>query len=502
MEFLTEPVSHDEAADFIKSKPAVTRAVFDKLLPELKARAFTVAGLERANELQAVRDLIAEIPQGGDWEETKRQIAALLPYAVDPDADPDEQASQRSAGDRRAELLLRLHGFQAYSAASHNAIMEQADIFPYCQYKSMGDGKVRHTHAALNDIILPTTDPFWSGHTGPWEWGCRCQKVGLMDIDVEEIREADKGKPLEKQRIIEGEARRQLVEHGRLVRGVNEIYDVRTPVQKGQKNAFAWNPGDMHLPLETLKARYDAPVWDAFQGWAETQQISPGFTVWQWLNNQQTAGNPIQQNETPSLRIRPGNGQDDSDPALARRAGRAGQRLLRSVYRGLHSEGDAPSAEAINGAEIAAAAAGTKPLFHEQLVGDLARIARALSAKLPPGAVAARIPGAPGEADHLVVYRPEAIARVFDSDPAFYRPNGEDDAAALRLAIENHSLGELLGYGQRTHFDPGAVRVEFLVGQHIFAAFLTRPELAADLARSRVAEYASFLEKKVRFEIK
>ena len=284
MDFLTEPVSHDEAADFIKSKPAVTRAVFDKLLPELKARAFTVAGLEHANELQAVRDLIAEVPRGGDWDEIKRQIAdQVSPYFIDPDADPEVQASQRAAGDRRAELLLRLHGFQAYSAAAYRALDEQRDVFPYWQYKSMGDGKVRHTHRALNDIALPAGDPFWNGHYPPWEWGCRCQVVGLMDIDVEEIRAADKDKPLEKHRIIEGEARKQLVENGRLVKGPTEIFDVRTPVQKGKPGAFAWNPADLRISLADLKARYDEPVWDAFEGWAKNTALNNG-TVWDWLN--------------------------------------------------------------------------------------------------------------------------------------------------------------------------------------------------------------------------
>lgn len=301
MEFLTEPVSHDEAADFIKQKPAVARAVFDNLLPELKARAFTVAGLEQANELQAVRDLIAEIPQGGDWDKIKHEIAAQIsPYFVDPDADPEEQALQVAAGDRRAELLLRLHGFQAYSSAAYRALDEQRDVFPYWQYKSMGDGKVRHTHRALHDVALPAGDPFWNGHYPPWEWGCRCQVVGLMDIDVREIREADKGKPLEKQRIIEGEARRQLVEGGRLVRGPTEIFDVRTPVQKGQKGAFSWNPGDMHLPLEAIKARYDAPVWAAFEAWAKAAPYQPtGETIWNWLE-QDPAWRLLHRRDVPS----------------------------------------------------------------------------------------------------------------------------------------------------------------------------------------------------------
>lgn len=536
MEFLTEPVSHDEAADFIKSKPAVTRAVFDKLLPELKARAFTVAGLEQANELQAVRDLIAEIPQGGDWDKIKLQIAAQIsPYFVDPDADPEEQALQAAAGDRRAELLLRLHGFQAYSAAAYRALDEQRDVFPYWQYKSMGDGKVRHTHRALHDVALPAGDPFWNGHYPPWEWGCRCQVVGLMDIDVEEIRAADKDKPLEKQRIIEGEARKQLVENGRLVKGPTEIFDVRTPVQKGKPGAFAWNPADLRISLADLKSRYDAPVWDAFEAWAKNTGIPEAdITVWEWLGGKEPNPakhlpvhapvgphqSPISGSELPSdyypqqhkpatleqaheIASLPTRPEDKGvDPADARRIGRFGQRLLRTVYGRLHSQVDTPPPEAINGAEIAAAVSGTKPLFHEQLSGNLALLSGVLQAHLPPGVVAARIPGSANEVDHLVVYRPEAIARVFDSDPAFYRPNGEDDVTALRLAVESHSIGELLGYGQRTMFEPGSVRVLFKTRGHAMAGFNTRPELADKLIADRRAEYQRFFNRDIDVEKK
>lgn len=285
MDFLTEPVPNDEAIDFLKSKPAVTQDVFNKLLPELKARAFTVAGLEVAGTLQNVRDLVAELPAGGDWDTLKHQIAAKVsPFLVDDSADQETQDRQRASGDRKAELLLRLHGFQAYAVASHRALDAQRDIFPYCQYKSMGDGRVRATHRALHDIILPADDPFWNGHTGPWEWGCRCTKVGLMDIDVDEIRDADKDKPIEQRRLIEGEAYKQLTENGRLVKGLNEIYDVRTPVQKGQKNAFAWSPADLRLSLKDLRARYDEPTWAAFETWAQGAQLAgQSRSVWEWM---------------------------------------------------------------------------------------------------------------------------------------------------------------------------------------------------------------------------
>lgn len=71
----------------------------------------------------------------------------------------------------------------------------------------------------------------------------------------------------------------------------------------------------------------------------------------------------------------------------------------------------------------------------------------------------------------------------------------------LRIAIARQALGELLGYGQRSHFEPGSVRVDFSLGDTVFAAFQTRPELAANLAAARALEYEDFLGKEVHFKI-
>ena len=56
MEF--EPIENVEAARAIAEKTAVGREVFDRLLPELRARAFVVTGLEDLRMGAAVRDEI------------------------------------------------------------------------------------------------------------------------------------------------------------------------------------------------------------------------------------------------------------------------------------------------------------------------------------------------------------------------------------------------------------------------------------------------------------
>lgn len=58
-----EPVPFDEAAKIVADRPVVSREVFEQLLPEIRARAFLISGVEDMNVVQQVRDLIAEIPR-------------------------------------------------------------------------------------------------------------------------------------------------------------------------------------------------------------------------------------------------------------------------------------------------------------------------------------------------------------------------------------------------------------------------------------------------------
>ena len=226
-DFLFGPVPHDEAVDFIASKPLVSRDVFNRLLPELRARAFTITGVDAATTVQAIRDRIAELPAGATWDSVKKDIAKKIsPHFIDPDADAQERDKQVNASNRRAELLLRTHGFQAYQTASFQRMNEQKDVLPYWQYVTMGDGRVRHSHAVLNGLVLPASSPFWNTHFPPWDFGCRCQAVPLSPEEHADIRAEDAGKPADQQRALDGAALRELEQNNRLVRGPNQITSV------------------------------------------------------------------------------------------------------------------------------------------------------------------------------------------------------------------------------------------------------------------------------------
>jgi SPP1 gp7 family putative phage head morphogenesis protein len=266
--FLRKPVPFKEAADWIRNKPAVSREAFDKLLPELKPRAFTITGIKAFDVLEDVRKDIAN---------------RLFPDFIDPQADEEMQAKQRQAAIRRAELLIRTQGFQAYQAANHEAMSRNTDALPYWQYLSMEDSRVRPSHAALNGIVLPANSPFWKTHFPPWEWGCRCQVVPLSQTDVEGIQERDADLPEDQRRILSPVSVAKLETENSLARKGN-FYNVSSAAQKGTLGAFTFDPQSLRLPLESIRDRYSPSVWASFAEWARKQTLPDGRTVWGWLN--------------------------------------------------------------------------------------------------------------------------------------------------------------------------------------------------------------------------
>jgi len=283
--FLSKPVPHEEAARFIAHKPVAVREVFDRMLPEIRMRAFTITGVESAAVLQAVRNRIAELPRGGDWDEIKRDVAdGISPWIADPS---DKEGADRAMRQcmRRAEVLLRHHGFQAYQATQYEVLQEVVADFPYWKYQTVGDERVRDSHAALDGLVLPANHPFWTRHYPPWDWGCRCQVVAVSHWDYERIQRGEA-----QGRTLSPAQERLLMERGELDDGAGHFVNVQAPVERetteeGKRKAYQWHPGELRLPVEDIRARYDERTWGAFEHWAKRTEVED-VSLWDWLHGE------------------------------------------------------------------------------------------------------------------------------------------------------------------------------------------------------------------------
>lgn len=89
------------------------------------------------------------------------------------------------------ETIYRTQTQMAYSAGSWNADQDPAiqEILWGYGYVTVGDNKVRPTHAALDGTRLPKEDPQWNRIATPNGFRCRCTMVAIFKTDSTRIVE-------------------------------------------------------------------------------------------------------------------------------------------------------------------------------------------------------------------------------------------------------------------------------------------------------------------------
>ena len=89
---------------------------------------------------------------------------------------------------RRADRITATfnHTWQrAENASAYRRLKGEVDLFPYWEYKTVGDDRVREEHAALDGLVLRHDDPLWDKIYPPNGWKCRCYVVPRMASEVQ-----------------------------------------------------------------------------------------------------------------------------------------------------------------------------------------------------------------------------------------------------------------------------------------------------------------------------
>lgn len=127
--------------------------------PELRARAFWMAGVDQMETIQALQQGMADALAKGTPFEAFRD--AWLP-----------RLDGISAGRLQTAFDLQLH--QAYMGG-RMATLRNAQAVENLIYVTAGDESVRPGHRVLNGVVRPKGDDFWNTHTPPLGWRCRCR---------------------------------------------------------------------------------------------------------------------------------------------------------------------------------------------------------------------------------------------------------------------------------------------------------------------------------------
>lgn len=165
-------VTPDEAIDYFKSKRIVTRKAFDKLAEDARASAFTVSGVYKKDVLGAFKDEITgALEQGTAQGKVIKRFKEILKGAGD-----------EMLGNFHLETVFRVNSQMAYGTGRRRALEEVAEDLPFWVYHAVMDDRVRPTHAALNNLVLPANHPFWTDHYPPWGFNCRCSVTATDEI--------------------------------------------------------------------------------------------------------------------------------------------------------------------------------------------------------------------------------------------------------------------------------------------------------------------------------
>jgi SPP1 gp7 family putative phage head morphogenesis protein len=164
------PVPFNEAIRAATAREVVLPDVYyGELQGAARAQAFTIAGMSKIAQLQqALDDMNQGLRSGltfGEW----RNKAAERDWALP---------------DHRLDLIMRMHTQTAYQAGHWEQFDRLSERRGYLMYSAINDTRTRPAHRAMDGIIRPVDDSFWTEHSPPCGYNCRC---GLVSLTADQV---------------------------------------------------------------------------------------------------------------------------------------------------------------------------------------------------------------------------------------------------------------------------------------------------------------------------
>lgn len=128
---------------------------------------------------------------------------------------------------------------QSQSVGDWKEVNEDKDVFPYLQYSTVNDSRVRQDHEEQQGIIKHINDPFWDSWFPPNGWNCRCIVKQLEQATV------TKGNFGTNPDNVFGS---NVGKNGLIFPKEHKYFDVPKPFKKSQKRNFGFKtPSDSQI---------------------------------------------------------------------------------------------------------------------------------------------------------------------------------------------------------------------------------------------------------------
>lgn len=220
---------------------------------QAQARAFTVAGVMKADALQEIRGSLDQALEKGEtfsqWQDNLIPELERLGLWGKHQLVNELTGEVKTLSPRRMDTIFRTNVQAAYMAGRYQRQLENAADRPYWQYVAIMDGRTRTSHAALHGKVFRYDDPVWRTIYPPNGFRCRCRVRSLSAADLQ--REGLS---------VEASA-------GRLHTELVDVFPDREPVEVtrldlGDGRAFAPDPGWQYNPGQEWQTPFTPPPLD------------------------------------------------------------------------------------------------------------------------------------------------------------------------------------------------------------------------------------------------
>lgn len=193
-----------EAVAYLQRRNKVTETYgWQDLWQQEHAKAFTISRLTRADLLQSLQDQITKSVNG---EMSRRDFTRdAKKMLVDAGWWGEKEVVEPATGEilkttfnpARLKLIFDTNVAQAYAAGQWARIERTKASHPFVRYITQRDDKVRPAHRNWDNVTLPVNAAFWTTHTPPNGWRCRCRVVAVTQRDYDAGR-TPMGEPMKK----------------------------------------------------------------------------------------------------------------------------------------------------------------------------------------------------------------------------------------------------------------------------------------------------------------
>lgn len=166
-EIVFEGVKPEAAIAYWKSLSLMTAKQAKELDAGARARAYYVSCLKEMDEIALVHTAIGEALENGSTFDVFRERIARL-----------------GLPDHLMKTIFTTNLQTAYAAGRYAKMQAVKKTRPYWRYLTIGDNRVRPSHAVLSGMVFPADHAFWSENYPPNGYRCRCGVQTLSERQV------------------------------------------------------------------------------------------------------------------------------------------------------------------------------------------------------------------------------------------------------------------------------------------------------------------------------